>query len=559
MRARRLAPMVGLTLVAYAGAARAQQSFAIDQLEPAPAGDVFVGVPSPYARGDLVPRVVAMFEYARDPLRLVQTTGTTNVVDSQAFVDVNASFTVQDRLLVSALLPIAVAQHGQGASVSGQPLAPPDEAAIGDLRLGLRVRMIGADDGPIQAGVGAYLHLPTGKSGGFVGEGTVREVPHGAVGGRFLAGVPFLWTASVGVLVRDSSNPSTLTYGAGLAAALLAERLRLGVEVYASTPLEDGTYALSSTVNVPDRSATNAELLASANGRVIGGLVVGVAGGPGLTDAPGTPAMRLVGTLGWSPEPGAKLDTPGDTDGDGISNADDACPYAFGPRSADPKKNGCPIVDDDEDGIPNDEDACPDKYGPRTADRKTNGCPKAGPIDTDGDGIPDKDDACPSEPGSPSQDPKRNGCPAALDEPDADGDGIPDKDDACPRDRGPKTSDPATNGCPAHVRVGDAEITLVAPLAWARGPKVAIDPASDVALEEVAAALAQHAEITRVEVRASGGGPPALAKMAGTQRAEAIRAWLVAHGVDGARVVAVGVTPGLRADAGRVTFAIVKR
>ena len=35
-------------------------------------------------------------------------------------------------------------------------------------------------------------------------------------------------------------------------------------------------------------------------------------------------------------------DEPRDTDDDGLLDAVDACPYAYGPRRADPHKSGCP-------------------------------------------------------------------------------------------------------------------------------------------------------------------------------------------------------------------------
>jgi outer membrane protein OmpA-like peptidoglycan-associated protein len=43
-------------------------------------------------------------------------------------------------------------------------------------------------------------------------------------------------------------------------------------------------------------------------------------------------------------------------------------------KTADPKTNGCP-PDRDGDGVPDAEDACPDEPGVRTDDPKTNGCP----------------------------------------------------------------------------------------------------------------------------------------------------------------------------------------
>jgi outer membrane protein OmpA-like peptidoglycan-associated protein len=65
-----------------------------------------------------------------------------------------------------------------------------------------------------------------------------------------------------------------------------------------------------------------------------------------------------------------------DRDGDGIPDAEDACPDVPGVKTDNPKTNGCPS-DRDGDGIPDTEDACPDAAGPHTDDPKTNGCPKA--------------------------------------------------------------------------------------------------------------------------------------------------------------------------------------
>jgi OmpA-OmpF porin, OOP family len=355
---------------------------ALDQLDPAPAGDVFFGVPSPYTRGNLVFRVAAMFDYADQPLRLTLTTPTStttgSVVNEQAFLHVNASFSIQDRALITLLLPFAVVQEGDHVKLKGAEIPAPSGAQLGDIRLGLRVRMLGDDEDPFQLGVGFQLYVPTAPAGTFTGEGTVRAEPQLLTGGRFQLGTTWAWSAFGGVLVRPSANPSMITYGAGLAALFAREAVQAGVEFYASTPIQGGSFALSSTVSIPADQNTNAELLFGVKARLWRNLWVGWGAGPGLTQAIGTPALRFVGSLGWTPgleRPGAAITPTTDTDGDGIPDIYDACPYAFGPKSDDPKHNGCPVVDDDEDGIPNWEDACPEEYGPRTKDPKTNGCP----------------------------------------------------------------------------------------------------------------------------------------------------------------------------------------
>jgi len=100
-----------------------------------------------------------------------------------------------------------------------------------------------------------------------------------------------------------------------------------------------------------------------------------------------------------------------DSDGDGVMDSEDLCPNVRG--SVD--NHGCPIVstpdyfcvtlqaytervdcpdqDSDGDGIIDRDDACPFVAGPAS----NQGCPTdtGSGTDSDGDGIIDRDDACP--------------------------------------------------------------------------------------------------------------------------------------------------------------------
>ena len=66
--------------------------------------------------------------------------------------------------------------------------------------------------------------------------------------------------------------------------------------------------------------------------------------------------------------------------------------------------------DTDGDGISDNEDACKRVKGVASNTPRFNGCPP--PVDSDGDGIADQDDACPKKQGVASDDPRLNGCPA---------------------------------------------------------------------------------------------------------------------------------------------------
>lgn len=540
-----------IALMSPPARAQAPGAVALDQLEPSAPGDPLFGVPSPSVGGHLVPRAAVVFDHAVEPFTLSDGSTERAVLKSQSLLHVSASFALWDRLLLSALLPVAVAQRGDGAAVPGEAAPAPTSPALGDLRLGVRIRLFGEDGDPVQLGAGFALHLPTGDDENFVGEGSVRDAPQLLLGGRI---GDVVWSAAGGAMVRSSENPSTLTYGGGAALLLLDDRLQLGPEVYASTPIQGGSLPISATRRVEREQVTSAELLFGARVRLFGGLVLGAAAGPGLGDGFGTPSFRAVGSLAWAPPSANAADAePPDPDEDGISTAEDACPYASGPTSTDPKRHGCPVEDRDDDGIPDPDDACPAQAGAgavASADPKRRGCP----ADADGDGIADLDDACPAEQGAASPDASKRGCPAgppasAAPPPpaDADGDGLLDNADACPHEKGPASDDKKSRGCPKRVRVNDdivTEVVLLEPVAFriSRADPAPIDPRSEPVLEELSEVIAQHPEWLKIEVQAhtDNTGNAKYNEGLSTARAESVAKWLVSHGVAAERLVAKG-------------------
>jgi OmpA-OmpF porin, OOP family len=511
---------------------------ALDQLTPTPAGDAFFGVPSPHVDGHLVPRALAMFAYASNPLTLDGVGANDAVVSQQAFLHIDASLALWDRLLVSVVVPVALVQGGDSPSTGEVTLRSPSSAQMGDVRPGLRVLLYKTDDRMVEIGAGTYFYIPSAPKDSFAGEGVFRMAPHVVAGGRFRR---FVYTAAFGGEIRGSENPPTLTYGGGVGVLLWDDRVQVGPEIYASTVLQNAPVKVTATSNttIPRGDTTNAEVLFGARLRVLGALVVGAAAGPGLTQAIGTPAFRALGTVGWVPVGSKAAASTADTDVDGVVDSEDACPFASGPKSSDPKKHGCPVVDRDEDGIVDDEDACPDVKGLRSAQPKANGCPR----DRDGDGVPDSVDLCPDVAG----DREKDGCPAAETKAsaasaDADGDGITDAADACPREKGAASKDAAANGCPKFVRVRGDEIALLAEVRFAVGKNDVVDKSSEAMLLEVRDVLAQHPEFAKVEVQAhtDDTGQAAYNVTLSKTRAEAVRKWLVDRGVPADRLVANG-------------------
>ena len=90
-----------------------------------------------------------------------------------------------------------------------------------------------------------------------------------------------------------------------------------------------------------------------------------------------------------------KTEGPVDSDGDGLIDTLDQCPYT--PKGVVVDSSGCPL-DSDGDGVPDHLDMCPDTQEKVSVGYK--GCP----LDSDGDGVFDYLDQCPNTPMDASAD-----------------------------------------------------------------------------------------------------------------------------------------------------------
>jgi OOP family OmpA-OmpF porin len=262
------------------------------------------------------------------------------------------------------------------------------------------------------------------------------------------------------------------------------------------------------------------------------------------------------------PEPVAEAG-PADRDGDGVPDANDACPDLPGPV----EYLGCP--DRDGDGIPDHADRCPDSpedYDgvddhdgcPEEEDRDGDGlldkddkCPDiAGPVenkgcpleDRDADGILDKDDKCPTEPEDRDRFEDEDGCP----DPDNDGDGIKDEVDQCPVLPETRNGYQDEDGCPdinpalvvVNRSLGKIEIKQKVFFDTA---KAVIKPVSFRLLNEVAEVLKSNPSMqVLVEGHTDSRGADSYNLRLSDARARSVREYLVAQGVEPARLEAVG-------------------
>ncbi len=557
--------------VALAGigreAAAQQQGFALDQFDPSERGSDWFSVESLDLRGNLRPAIGVVMDGAYRPLAIYAPNGSVeaSIVRNQIFAHAGASLVLWDRLRVGVSLPVAVFQDGHNGVIDGVTYtAPPTQPAVGDLRFGADLRIVGTYGDPLTLALGARAYVPTGSRSDYVGDGAIRIDGRVEVAGDL--GV-FTYALRAGGEYRNleetiggSPIGSQLLFGGAAGLRLIDGTFVIGPEVYGSTIITEGDAVFA-------RKSTPVDAILGAHYTLARDFRLGAGVGLGLTRGYGSPEERWLASVEWAPAyekaapvtdrdhdgiqdtedacpdvPGEETDDPKtngcppDRDHDGVLDKDDACPDVAGVKTDDPKTNGCP-PDRDHDGVADADDACPDVAGVKTDDPKTNGCP----ADRDHDGVLDADDACPDVAGLKTDDPKTNGCP----DPDRDRDGILNESDACPDAAGPKNADPKKNGCPqAYIQAGQIKIRDQVKFATA---SAAIVPGKDSqeVLDAVLKILSDHAEIKqlRVEGHTDNAGTPAYNRVLSKHRADSVVKWLVAHGIASTRLSTEGFGP----------------
>ncbi len=553
----------GIVLFLLPAGARAQaQGFGLNRYNPSEAGSEWFAADTLDLRGKARPSVLVLGDWSHKPLVLYDDDGDEReaIIEDQLYLYLAASINLWSRLRLSANLPFVPVSNGAEVTVDGLDYDGTQENALGDLRLGLDLRLLGEYRGPISVALGGQVFLPTGDPAAYTGDDGVRVRPRLMAAGEL--GL-FAYAAEVGFAYRaqDDGFAGTPTgneaFFAAAAGLRLADgRLLIGPELFGSTVVEGGESF--------ERRTTPMEILFGGHYRFQSGVSLGLGVGPGLTRGIGAPQVRALLSLGFTPAIDEQPPPPKpDTDGDGILDVDDACPDEAGEPSDDPSQHGCPPPSDrDGDGIIDGEDACPDEPGVASEDKQQHGCPVR---DRDGDTILDDEDACPDEAGEASDDPQKHGCPPPA---DSDGDGIIDEEDACPNEAGPPNGIPEKHGCP-RVLLKEKQIVILEKVEFDTG-KATIRPESESLLEAVAQVLKEHPEILQVSVEGhtDNRGGAAFNRDLSRRRAAAVVAWLVEHGIEASRLTSKGFGPEKPIDSNdteegrqnnrRVEFHIVK-
>jgi outer membrane protein OmpA-like peptidoglycan-associated protein/opacity protein-like surface antigen len=218
-----------------------------------------------------------------------------------------------------------------------------------------------------------------------------------------------------------------------------------------------------------------------------------------------------------------------DKDGDGFENKHDRCPEEAEDFDGYMDEDGCPDPDNDGDGILDVEDNCPDDAEDFDGYQDEDGCPDP---DNDGDGVIDADDQCPDEAEDIDGFEDEDGCP----DPDNDGDGVLDAQDKCPDT--PTDVEVDEHGCPIVAEL-KADVILKG-VAFSTG-KSELTADSAAVLDEVAVSLHAWPEVTiEIQGHTDSSGSADLNKALSLMRAEAVREYLIVHGIDPSRMTSVG-------------------
>jgi uncharacterized protein (TIGR03382 family) len=348
--------------LSWAGSAHAQMrtdGFRVDRFEMAPSVDDGLILQDPSVLANLVWSVNATMGLTNTVLRVVPEVGSDAGVDVvgprlSAYLDFAIGF--RHRFEVNVALPFAVAQSTESGMAAGYTLRDAGSSAVGDGKLGGSVliyerhtgeRRSGERRSGLQLGLATALIVPIGSERSFTGDGGLggeAQVMASVVAPRYRI------ILNGGVRLRPEADYVTSDQGteligrAGVIVPFANQRL--------STSLEFDVIGRASGSDAYRELGTPVLALLGARYHFANGVRAGAGVGMGLTEAPGSPAVRSLITVGYSPEP--KKPTPPrprDIDRDGIIDQFDRCPSNAEDFNRVEDLDGCPELERDRDLI----------------------------------------------------------------------------------------------------------------------------------------------------------------------------------------------------------------
>jgi OOP family OmpA-OmpF porin len=237
-----------------------------------------------------------------------------------------------------------------------------------------------------------------------------------------------------------------------------------------------------------------------------------------------------------------------DPDKDGIIGAADQCPEQPEDKDSFQDDDGCPDADNDADGIPDTADKCPNDPEDKDSFQDDDGCPDA---DNDADGIPDAADKCPNEAEDKDGFQDDDGCP----DPDNDGDGVLDAADKCPTEPETKNGFQDEDGCPDEIPAKLKAFTGVIQGINFKTGDATLLATSNKTLDKAVAVLKEFPDL-KLEIQGHTDDVPLKAKTGAKYadnlslsqgRADSVKAYMFAKGIDESRLTAKGYGDSLPA------------
>ncbi len=495
------------TLVGRTASAQVSTSYPAERFQLTGHRDGLLGVPWADVRGHLTIDAALWIGYENDPVNLYQMSDgerVASLVANRFGGELVVAVHLFDRLELDLGAPLIVSQSDDVGSFMN-PNGDLSGFGLGDLRVTPKLTLVHEGRSPVSLAVLVAITLPTSTSDDYGGDNGATYSPAAVVsrGGRYGGRI----SVAGGYRVRPIARALDLVVDDELfAQAGLGYRFTNSLEI-------DGTFDLATAAD-DALGAFNRNFAELRGGLSVDATqhvrVFGI-GGVGVAEGFGTPDWRvLAGVRISSAQEPEKRKT--------IKVVDPLPPTPPPPVDEDPDKDlifgaadACPMEPEDVDSF-QDVDGCPDP-------------------DNDADTILDVEDACRDVPGVAIM----KGCP----DPDRDGDTVVDRLDNCPDEPGLVEN----QGCKAKqlVKIVDGRIDIL-DVVYFKLNKALIEKRSNKLLDQVAAVITAHPEITkiRVEGHTDSQGNDAYNKKLSQRRSDAVMAYLIKKGVAAERLEAKG-------------------
>ena len=330
------------------------QGFAVNRFYPSAPGGGWLAMDTLDLRGGLGGAASLTIDYAHDSFHVGGPSGgaqRVGVVQNQAFADFGFAVTY-DWLRFYMNLKAPLVSKGTSGDVGGHTFAEPNvdlaqnPDTLSDSRFGIDARLLGHPTDAFRLGAGVQLIVPSANRFEYLTDGTYRAMGRALVAGDLGEHGVFTYAGHLGVHVRPLDEPETpgsprgseLLFGAGagwktLLGASGGTALVVGPEIYGASPFK-ALFGGATT-------ALEGMLVGRVEGTDDDGaqLRFKTAIGTGLVQQFGAPDFRFV--IGIE-----VFDHRVDTDDDGVSDSQDACPHLAGVKTRDAKTNGCPPLTD---------------------------------------------------------------------------------------------------------------------------------------------------------------------------------------------------------------------